>query len=57
MKRARGYDIDWDNLDFYFDNVNLEDGSSYDVEISNEELIKMLIKTAIDEENEEYVRA
>ncbi|VVB01010.1 unnamed protein product [Arabis nemorensis] len=56
---AEGYDVDWDNLDFYFETVKLEDVPSdvpsLDVNLKNKELIELLIKTAIDEENDENV--
>ncbi|KFK24506.1 hypothetical protein AALP_AAs55560U000800 [Arabis alpina] len=52
-EKSQGYDIDWDNLDFYFDTLRLEDGLSYDEELNNRELVEMLIKIGIKEVNEE----
>ncbi|KFK24511.1 hypothetical protein AALP_AAs55560U001400 [Arabis alpina] len=52
-EKSQGYDIDWDNLDFYFDTLRLEDALSYDEELNNRELVEMLIKIGIKEVNEE----
>ncbi|CAH8276522.1 unnamed protein product [Arabidopsis lyrata] len=53
FKNSEGYDVDWSKVDYNFPAVNFDWGSDFDDQMSNEELMKQLIKTAIDEENEE----
>ncbi|CAL9225531.1 unnamed protein product [Arabidopsis halleri] len=50
---AKGYDVDWDNLDFNFPAVRFEWASGLSARHTNIELLNLLIETAIDEENEE----
>ncbi|CAH2079006.1 unnamed protein product [Thlaspi arvense] len=53
FEKSEGYDLDWDKFDYSYAPVKFEWGFEFDVELSNDELMKLLIKTAIDEENEE----
>ncbi|XP_010449904.1 PREDICTED: uncharacterized protein LOC104732077 [Camelina sativa] len=48
-----GYDVDWDSMDYNFPGSIVDSRGDYDARLSNKELMKLLINTAIDEENEE----
>ncbi|XP_010434927.1 PREDICTED: uncharacterized protein LOC104718820 [Camelina sativa] len=54
FEKSEGYDIDWDNLDYNFPAVKFEWASDLSRKRTNQELLDLCIKTAIDEENEEY---
>ncbi|CAA0395380.1 unnamed protein product [Arabidopsis thaliana] len=53
FKNSEGYDVDWSNVDYNFPAVNFDWGNDFDDQMNNNELMKLLIETAIDEENEE----
>ncbi|CAA7055743.1 unnamed protein product [Microthlaspi erraticum] len=53
FEKSEGYDVDWESIEYDFAAVKFEWGGEFDDERSNEELMDLLIKTAIDEENEE----
>ncbi|XP_019089803.1 PREDICTED: uncharacterized protein LOC104732080 isoform X2 [Camelina sativa] len=53
FKESEGYDVDWDSMDYNFPGSIVDSRRDYDDQLSNKELMKLLIKTAIDEENEE----
>ncbi|CAH2078996.1 unnamed protein product, partial [Thlaspi arvense] len=52
-EQSEGYDIELDKFDYDYAPIKFEWGETFDVERSKDELMKLLIKTAIDEENEE----
>ncbi|CAA7055741.1 unnamed protein product [Microthlaspi erraticum] len=53
FQKSEGYDVDWDSFEYDFAAVKFEWGGEFDDVMSNKELMGLLIKTAIDEENEE----
>ncbi|CAH2078997.1 unnamed protein product [Thlaspi arvense] len=52
-EKSEGYDVDWDSITYDFAAVKFEWGGDFDDVISNDELLKRLIESAIGEENEE----
>ncbi|XP_019089434.1 PREDICTED: uncharacterized protein LOC104732076 [Camelina sativa] len=53
FKESEGYDVDWDSMDYNFPGSIVDSRGDYDDQLSNKELMIMLINTAIDEANEE----
>ncbi|XP_019087419.1 PREDICTED: uncharacterized protein LOC109127289 [Camelina sativa] len=53
FKESEGFDVDWDSFDYIFSVVNFHWQPYLDDKLTNDELLKLLIRTAIKEHDAE----